>query len=79
MTIHSDNPASQPHIYHIRLQGHLHQRWSEWFADMRIVLDETGETVLIGPISDQAVLYGLLRKIRDLGLPLIALMRIEDQ
>ncbi|RME64931.1 MAG: hypothetical protein D6790_02540 [Caldilineae bacterium] len=58
----------EPQIYEIRLAGHLDDRWAAWFDGMAITLEETGETVLSGPVRDQAALHGLLRKIRDLGL-----------
>lgn len=56
----------------IRLKGHLGQQWSAWFEDLAITLQDNGETVLEGPVVDQAALHGLLRKVRDLGLPLLA-------
>lgn len=58
--------------YQIRLQGHLDARWSNWFGGMTITLEDTGETLLAGPVADQAALHGLLRKVRDLGLPLLS-------
>ena len=63
-------------IYEIRLQGHLSPRWTEWFTGFRIELQETGDTLLTGPVADQAALYGVLKKVRDLGLPLLAVNRI---
>lgn len=64
-------------IYHIIVKGHLDGEWSEWFDGLTITLMETGETMLAGPLVDQAALHGVLIKIRDLGLPLLALTRIE--
>jgi len=58
--------------YQIRVKGHLHVRWSDWFEGMTIVLEENEETVITGEVSDQAALHGLLKQIRDLGMPLIA-------
>lgn len=58
--------------YQIRLQGHLDARWSDWFGGMTLTLEDTGETLLTGPVADQAALHGLLRKVRDLGLPLLS-------
>lgn len=69
--------SSQSMIYQIRLQGHLGPQWSAWFADMTITLEDTGETLLTGPVIDQAVVYGLLKKVRDLGLPLLSVIRVE--
>jgi hypothetical protein len=59
-------------VYKIRIKGHLDERWSEWFDDLTITLEENGETLLTGPVADQAELHGLLKKIRDLGLVLIS-------
>lgn len=64
-------------IYEIRIQGHLDQRWAGWFEGLTITLDDNGETRLTGPVVDQAALHGLMRKVRDLGLPLIAVIPIE--
>lgn len=59
--------------YQIRLKGHLSPQWADWFDEMSITLEDNGETLLTGPVADQAALYGLLRKVRDLGLPLLSL------
>ena len=59
--------------YEIRLRGHLSPQWTHWFEGMTITLEEQGDTLLIGPVADQAALHGLLRKVRDVGLPLLAL------
>ena len=67
---------AQAGTYEIRIQGHLQERWAEWFAEMTIVREENGETSLRGHMVDQAALYGLLRKVRDLGLPLNSVTRI---
>ena len=65
--------------YEIRIGGHLDiQRWTEWFEDVTITLTECGDTILTGPVSDQAALYGLLRKVRDLGMPLISITPIDQ-
>lgn len=63
--------------YQIRLQGHLGPQWAAWFEDLTITLEENGETVLTGPVVDQAALYGLLRKVHNLGMPLLSVTRIE--
>ncbi|MCB0630264.1 MAG: hypothetical protein R2824_04600 [Saprospiraceae bacterium] len=68
--------GDQAMIYRIRLQGHLSPQWSEWFAPMKVNLVDDGETVLTGPVIDQAALHGLLRKVRDLGMPLLAVYLI---
>ena len=65
----------KPFIYHIRIQGHLPANWSDCFDNLTITLLENGETLLSGPITDSSALRGLLNKILDLGLPLLALER----
>jgi hypothetical protein len=62
----------EPGLYEIRIKGHLDARWAERFGGMTITLAESGETLLTGPVIDQAALHGLLRKVRDLGLPLVS-------
>jgi hypothetical protein len=61
---------SQPVVYQIRLKGHLDGQWQDWFGGLTINLEDNGETLLSGRVSDQAGLHGLLRKVRDLGIPL---------
>ena len=65
-----------PEIYEIRLQGHLEMRWASWFDGMTISLTDDGDTVLTGPVADQAALHGLLKKVRDLGIPLLSVWPI---
>ena len=67
-----DTPASNAMVYEIRLKGHLEARWAEWFDGLSITLEENGNTLLSGPVADQAALHGLLKKVRDLGLPLLS-------
>jgi hypothetical protein len=77
---HNDSPASnrtQPPSYQIRLQGHLGPQWTDWFEGFTIALEDNGETLLSGPVVDQAALHGLLRKVRDLALPLLAVIRLQ--
>jgi hypothetical protein len=64
-----------PARYCIRVKGQMGPEWSEWFGGMTITSDETNETLLSGQVVDQAALYGILNKIRDLGLPLLSLLR----
>lgn len=64
-------------IYAIRLQGHLDVKWSDWFDGMQIIHELNGETLLKGAVVDQAALHGLLAKVRDLGLPLLAVTRSD--
>jgi len=62
----------KPELYEIRIKGHLDDRWADWFGCPTITLEDKGETLLIGPVVDQAALHGLLRKVRDLGVPLLS-------
>jgi hypothetical protein len=71
------NDLDQPMVYQIRVKGHLGPRWTEWFGDVTITLDGNGETLLTCLVVDQAALYGLLRKVRDLGAPLISAIRVK--
>jgi hypothetical protein len=68
--------SDRPEIYEIVLQGHLSGQWSDWFDSFTITLDERGRTTLVGPVTDQTALHGVLRKIRDLGLLLISINRL---
>jgi hypothetical protein len=69
------NPQSGlPPVYHIRLAGHLDRHWTDWFEGLTISLEAGGATLLAGPVADQAALHGLLRKVRDLGLPLLSVI-----
>lgn len=73
------NPSidrEKPTIYQIRIEGHLGHQWAEWFGNLSITLEESGETLVTGPVIDQAALYGLLRKVRDLGMPLVSVIRV---
>jgi hypothetical protein len=67
----------EPELYEIRLKGHLDDRWADWFGSMTITLEEDGDTLLTGPVVDQAALHGLLKKVRDLGMPLLSVNRVE--
>ena len=62
-------------VYQIRINGHLSRQWTDWFEGLTITLEDNGVTLLSGPVVDQAALYGLLRKVRDLGMPLLAVNR----
>jgi hypothetical protein len=64
--------AVQPAVYQIRLHGHLGDQWADWFDGMSITLEQNGDTLLTGPVADQAALHGLLRKVRDLGMRLVS-------
>ena len=72
-----DTPTSNALVYKIRLKGHLEARWVKWFDGLAITLDENGNTLLSGPVADQAALHGLLKKARDLGLPLLSVNPVQ--
>jgi len=63
---------SEPMVYEIRIQGHLGPQWTDWFGGVTITLEDNGDTLLTGPVVDQAALHGLLKKVRDLGTPLLS-------
>ena len=69
--------SSQPTIYQIRIEGHLGRQWTDWFGGLTITLEEDGDTLFTGPVTDQAALYGLLKKVRDLGMPLLSVNRVK--
>jgi hypothetical protein len=66
-----------PSVYQIRVKGHLGSQWTDWFEGLSITREDNGHTLLAGPVIDQAALYGLLKKIRDLGMPLLSVNCIE--
>jgi hypothetical protein len=68
---------SQLMLYQIRIKGHLGCQWTDWFGGLTITLEDNGDTLLTGPLVDQAALHGLLRKVRDVGMPLISVIPIE--
>jgi hypothetical protein len=67
----------QPVVYQIRIKGHLGPQWTEWFEGMAVTREENGDTLLTGPVVDQAALHGLIKKVRDLGLPLLSVKRTD--
>ncbi len=69
--------SSQTMIYQVRIKGHLNRAWTDWFEDLTITLEEDGSTLLTGPVIDQAALHGLLKKVRDLGLPLVSVVQVQ--
>ena len=68
---------SQPVVYQIRIKGHLGREWTDWFEGLTITLEEDGDTLLTGPVIDQAAFHGLLKKVRDLGIPLVSVSPVE--
>ena len=72
-----DEKHNQLQRYEIRLKGHLDARWAEWFEGLTISLEDNGDTLLTGPVIDQAALHGLLKKVRDLGMPLVSVSPVE--
>jgi hypothetical protein len=73
----SKTDSSQTQVYQIRITGHLGQQWMDWFDSLTITLEEDGDTLITGPVVDQAALHGLLKKVRDLGLPLVSVNPVE--
>ncbi len=74
------NPTTdpgEPLVYQIRLQGHLGPHWADWFEGLTLMLEANGDTLLTGPVIDQAALYGVLRKVRDAGLPLLSVVCVK--
>jgi hypothetical protein len=67
----------QPIVYQIRIKGHLGPQWADWFGGLTVTLEEDGDTLLTGPVVDQAALHGLLKKVRDLGMPLVSVSPAE--
>ena len=68
---------SQPRVYQIRIEGHLGCQWTDWFEGLTVTLEDSGDTLLTGPVVDQAALHGLLKKVRDLGMPLLSVNHVE--
>jgi hypothetical protein len=76
----SERPTGRQHEigrYEIRVQGHLEPRWTAWFDGMTLTHEHDGTTAMRGPVIDQAALHGLLQRLRDVGLPLISVTRLD--
>ena len=69
--------SDQPVVYQIMIKGHLGRQWTDWFEGLTITLEDNGDTLLTGPVIDQAALHGLLKKVRDLGMLLVSVIRVE--
>ena len=74
-----DPVQGPPDIYEIRIRGVLDSRWSSWFDGLELTSDQAGQTTITGPVVGQAALHGLLAKIRDMGLPLRSVRRIDPE
>lgn len=72
-----DKPPTNIQFYQIRLKGYLDSQWATWFDGLTITL-ENGDTLLSGPVADQAALHGLLKKVRDLGMPLVSVVPVPS-
>jgi hypothetical protein len=71
--------SDQPSVFQIRIKGHLGRQWADWFDGMAITLEDDGDTLLTGPVADQATLHGLIKKVRDLGMTLVSINSVSDQ
>jgi hypothetical protein len=78
-TFHLKSDSSHPMVYQIRIKGHLDRGWTGWFEGLTIQLADNGETLLTGPVVDQAALHGLLRKVRDAGMPLLSVVCVTPE
>ena len=76
-TFNSESDPGEPMVYQIKIKGHLGCQWTDWFEGLTITLEDNGETLLTGPVVDQAALHGLLKKVRDLGMPLLSVICVE--
>jgi hypothetical protein len=71
-------PPGDPTVYQIRIEGHLSPQWTDWFEGLIITVEDNRDTLLTGPVVDQASLHGLLKKVRDLGMPLVSVIRVDS-
>jgi len=77
-TLDLKTDPSRPIVYQIRVKGHLGSHWTDWFGGLTVTLEDNGDTLLTGPIVDQAALHGLLKKVRDLGMPLVSVVSVDQ-
>ncbi len=75
----SSEDQNAPERYAIRIKGHLDDKWADWFEGLTITREDNGETLLVGPVVDQAALHGVLRKVRDLAMPLLSVSRLSPR
>ncbi len=75
--INSEMDPGQPMVYQIRIKGHLGRQWTDWFGGLAITLEDNGDTLLTGSVVDQAALHGVLKKVRDLGMPLLSVVCVR--
>ena len=73
----SDIDPGEPVAYQIRIKGHLGRQWTDWFGGLTITLEDNGDTLLTGPVVDQAALHGVLKKVRDLGMALVSVSPVK--
>lgn len=77
--LNGQTEPGQPVIYEIRIEGYLGQQWARWFGSVTMTREDSGHTLLTCPVVDQAALYGLLKKVRDLGMPLVSVIRVAHR
>lgn len=75
-TLDLKTDPSHAMVYQIRVKGHLGSQWTDWFGGLTVTMEDNGETLLTGPVVDQAALHGLLKKVRDLGMPLVSVVSV---
>ena len=76
--IEAEPVPGQPIVYQIRVKYHLGPHWTDWFEGLTVTQEENGDTLLKGPVVDQAALHGILKKVRDLGMTLVSVNRVES-
>jgi hypothetical protein len=77
-TLDRKTDPGRPIVYQIRVKGHLGSHWTDWFGGLTVTLEDNGDTLLTGPVVDQAALHGLLKKVRDLGIPLVSVVSVDQ-
>ena len=77
--LNSKTDPAEPIVFQIRIKGHLGSEWADWFGGMTITLQDNGDMLLTGPVVDQAALHGLLKRVRDLGMLLLSVNRVEPE